>query len=310
MGQQLQVKILKIDPESKKISLGLKQLQPEPWEKAPERLLAGQRITGTVTRLAEFGAFVEIEPGVEGLIHISEMSYGKKLRHPSDILKQGDRVDAVILSIKPEERRIALGLKQTLTDPWFNVPQKFPEGSQIEGPITKLMNFGAFLQLEEGIEGLIHVSEISADKRIHHPQDVLRVGQIVKAQILAIDPQKRQIKLSIKKMVPTSIDEYIAEHEAGDLVSGRVVEQSPTLTHVELGEGIRATCITNFKTAVPTTPPTAQLGVEPNLSSLVFNAEGSLARQRPLRVVRSRATHLRPDPHLQNQKARPRIQEN
>jgi small subunit ribosomal protein S1 len=268
VGQQLQVKILKIDLESKKISLGLKQLQPEPWEKAPERLLAGQRITGTVTRLADFGAFVEIEPGVEGLIHISEMSYGKKLRHPSDILKQGDRVDAVILSIKPEERRIALGLKQTLTDPWFNVPQKFPVGSQIEGPITKLMNFGAFVQLEEGIEGLIHVSEISAEKRIHHPQDVLRVGQVVKAQVLAIDPQKRQIKLSMKQLVPTSIDEYIAEHKVGDHVSGRVFEQSPSLTHVELGEGIRAVCCTNFATATPTSLPTAQLGVDPDLSSL------------------------------------------
>ena len=271
-GQQLQVKILKIDPETRKISLGLKQLQAEPWEKAPERLVAGQRITGTVTRLADFGAFVEIEPGVEGLIHISEMSYGKKLRHPSDILKQGDRVDAVILSVKPEERRIALGLKQTLTDPWFNVPQKFPVGSQIEGPVTKLMNFGAFVQLEEGIEGLIHVSEISADKRINHPQDVLRAGQVVKAQVLAIDPLKRQIKLSMKQLVPTSIDEYIAEHKVGDQVSGRVFEQSPTLTHVELGEGIRAVCHTTFATAAPAVAPEVQLEPEPaakpDLSSL------------------------------------------
>jgi small subunit ribosomal protein S1 len=271
-GQQLQVKILKIDPETRKISLGLKQLQAEPWEKAPERLVAGQRITGTVTRLADFGAFVEIEPGVEGLIHISEMSYGKKLRHPSDILKQGDRVDAVILSVKPEERRIALGLKQTLTDPWFNVPQKFPVGSQIEGPVTKLMNFGAFVQLEEGIEGLIHVSEISADKRINHPQEVLRAGQVVKAQVLAIDPLKRQIKLSMKQLVPTSIDEYIAEHKVGDQVSGRVFEQSPTLTHVELGEGIRAVCHTTFATAAPAVAPEVQLEPEPaskpDLSSL------------------------------------------
>jgi small subunit ribosomal protein S1 len=257
VGQELQVRILKIDPETKKISLGLKQLQAEPWEKAPERLVAGQRITGTITRLADFGAFVEIEPGVEGLIHISEMSYGKKLRHPSDILKQGDRVDAVILSIKPEERRIALGLKQTLTDPWFNVQQKFPVGSQIEGPVTKLMNFGAFVQLEEGVEGLIHVSEISADKRINHPQDVLRTGQIVKAQILAIDPVKRQIKLSMKQLVPTSIDEYIAEHKTGDEVSGRVVEQSGTTTIVELGEGIRAHCRTAAKAAAAASAPAA-----------------------------------------------------
>jgi len=255
IGQQLQLRILKIDPETRKISLGLKQLQPEPWDKAPERLAAGQRITGTVTRIADFGAFVEIEPGIEGLIHISEMTYGKKVRHPSDILKPGDRVDAVILSVKPEERRIALGLKQTLADPWIEAPSKFPAGAQIEGPVTKLMNFGAFVQVTDGIEGLVHISEISADKRINHPQDVLRVGQVVKAQVLAIDPEKRQIKLSIKQLIPSHIDEYIAEHKAGDRVSGRVVEQSATLAHVELGDGIRAICRTAF--ATPSQAPSA-----------------------------------------------------
>jgi small subunit ribosomal protein S1 len=242
VGQELQVKILKIDPETKKISLGLKQLQAEPWQTVPERFQAGQRITGTVTRLADFGAFVEIEPGVEGLIHISEMSYGKKLHHPSDMLKQGERVDAVILSIKPEERRIALGLKQTLADPWTEVERNFPIGSQITGPVTKLMNFGAFVQLADGIEGLVHISEITADRRLNHPSDVLRAGQIVKAQVLAIDMEKRQIKLSMKQLIPTDIDEYIAEHKVGDQVSGRVIEQSPSLIHVELGDGIRAVC--------------------------------------------------------------------
>jgi len=242
VGQELQVRILKIDPETKKISLGLKQLQPEPWDAAPQKYQAGQRVTGTVTRLADFGAFVEIEPGVEGLIHISEMSWGKKVRHPSDILKQGDQVDAVILAIKPDEHRISLGLKQTLSDPWSEVSLKFPAGSQIEGPVTKLMNFGAFVQIADGIEGLVHVSEIVADKRINHPQDVLRVGQVVKAQVLAIDPEKRQIKLSMKQLVPTSIDEYIAEHKPGDVVSGRVVEESAAHATVELGEGIRAVC--------------------------------------------------------------------
>ena len=168
------------------------------------------------------------------------MSWGKKVRHPSDILKQGDRVDAVILAIKPEERRISLGLKQTLSDPWTEVQRKFPVGSQIEGPVTKLMNFGAFVQIAEGIEGLVHVSEISAEKRINHPQDALRAGQIVKAQILAIDPEKRQIKLSMKQLIPTSIDEYIAEHKAGDVVSGRVVDLFQGAAIVELGEGIRS----------------------------------------------------------------------
>ncbi len=242
VGQELQVRILKIDPDTKKISLGLKQLQPEPWEAALTKFQAGQRVNGTVTRIADFGAFVEIEPGVEGLIHISEMSWGKKVRHPSDVLKQGEIVDAVILAIKPEERRISLGLKQTLSDPWSEVSQRFPVGAQIEGPVTKLMKFGAFIQLSEGIEGLVHVSEISADKRINHPQDVLRAGQSVKAQVLAIDPEKRQIKLSMKQLIPTSIDEYIAEHKAGDVVSGRAIEVAAGNATVELGEGIRANC--------------------------------------------------------------------
>jgi small subunit ribosomal protein S1 len=255
VGQELQVKILKIDPETKKISLGLKQLQAEPWQTAPDRLALGQRITGTVTRLADFGAFVEIEPGVEGLIHISEMSYGKKLRHPSDMLKQGDKVDAVILGIKPEERRISLGLKQTLTDPWTEVQKKFPVGSQIEGPVTKLMNFGAFVQLEEGIEGLVHISEITAERRLNHPSDMLRAGQVVQAQVLAIDAEKRQIKLSMKQLIPTDIDEYIAERKVGDKVTARVIESSPALTIVELGDGIRAVCRgTSAAAAAPAAP--------------------------------------------------------
>jgi small subunit ribosomal protein S1 len=242
VGQELQVKILKIDAETKKISLGLKQLQAEPWATVPERFQAGQRVAGTVTRLQDFGAFVEIEPGIEGLIHISEMSWGKKVRHPSDVVKPGDRVDAVILGIKPEERRISLGLKHAQADPWSEVRQKFPEGSQIEGPVTKIMNFGAFVQVTEGIEGLVHVSEIVADRRINHPSDVLRAGQVVKALVLAIDTEKRQIKLSMKQLVPTSIDEYIAEHKAADVVSGRVMELGASSAVVELGEGIRAQC--------------------------------------------------------------------
>jgi small subunit ribosomal protein S1 len=242
VGQQLQLRILKIDPQTKKISLGLKQLQPEPWDSAPERYSLGQRVTGTVSRLTDFGAFVELEAGVEGLIHISEMAWGKKVRHPSDLLKPGESVDAVILGIKPEEKRIALGLKQTLADPWSELPRNFPIGSQIEGPVTKIMAFGAFAQITEGIEGLVHISEIHPEKRINHPSDELHVGQVVKAQILAIDPEKRQVKLSMKQLVPTGIDEYIAEHKVGDVVSARVVEATDKFVQVELGEGIRAIC--------------------------------------------------------------------
>ena len=242
IGQELRLKILKVDAEGRRVSLGLKQLEPEPWETAAERYKIGQRISGTVSRLMDFGAFVELEPGIEGMIHVSEMSWVKKVHKPSDILKAGETVEAVVLSVKPEERRIALGLKQALGDPWTDAVKKFPVGSAIEGTVTRLMNFGAFVQLAEGVEGLVHVSEITAERRINHPQDVLRVGQIVKAQVLAVDVEKRQIKLSMKQLVPTSIKEYLEEHSAGDVVSGRVVEQTVEGAVVELGEGIRAAC--------------------------------------------------------------------
>ncbi|HVW76904.1 MAG TPA: 30S ribosomal protein S1 [Alloacidobacterium sp.] len=238
-GQQVEVKVLKIDPEQKRISLGLKQLQKHPWEGAAEKYKVGDRVRGTVTRLADFGAFVELEPGVEGLIHVSEMSWVKKVRKPSDILKQGDVVDAVILALNQQEKRISLGLKQALGDPWADAAQRFPVGSQIEGPVTSFMKFGAFVQLVEGVEGLVHVSEISADKHIHHPQDVLRIGEQVKALVLAFDKEKRQIKLSMKQLVPTGLDEYLAEHKIGDVVSGRTMEDTGEFVRVELGEGIQ-----------------------------------------------------------------------
>ena len=238
--------------------------------------MAGQRVAGAVTRLTDFGAFVELEPGLEGLIHISEMSWAKKVRHPSDLLKQGDRVDAVVLSVKPpagtEQGRISLGLKQTLADPWLEVERKFPVGSQVEGPVTKIMNFGAFVQIAEGVEGLVHISEIVADRRINHPRDVLREGQRVKALVLAIDSEKRQIKLSMKQLIPTSIDEYIAEHKVGDRVSGRVVELTSSGAIVELGEGIRAALHAQYAPSSAASaaelPPAPLAPPQPDLSQL------------------------------------------
>jgi small subunit ribosomal protein S1 len=242
VGQEIEAKVLKVDAESRRISLGLKQLQPEPWETAAGRYKAGERITGTVTRLMDFGAFVELEPGIEGLIHVSEMSWVKKVRRAGDVLKSGDTVEAVILSVNPAERRISLGLKQALGDPWADAGKKFPVGSAVEGAVTRMEKFGAFVQMSAGVEGLVHISEITAERHLHHPQDALKVGQVVRAQVLAIDPEKRQAKLSMKQLVPTSLDEYVAEHKAGDVVSGRVVEQSGGTATVELGEGIRVAC--------------------------------------------------------------------
>ena len=271
VGQQLQLKILKVEPESKRISLGLKQLQAEPWDSAAETYKEGQRITGTVTRLADFGAFVELEPGVEGLIHVSEMSWVKKVHKPSDLLKTGDRVDALVLSVNSAERRISLGLKQALGDPWTEVPQKFPAGSTIEGPVTRMMKFGAFVELAEGIEGLIHISEITAERHLHHPQDVLKTGQVVKAQVLAIDSEKRQIKLSMKQLVPTGLSEFLLEHKEGDVVSGRVVEQSPESAVIELGEGIRAACPITKNTA-ETTKDNSSAGLDLSQLTSMLNA--------------------------------------
>jgi small subunit ribosomal protein S1 len=255
VGQSVEVKVLKVgsDADKRRISVGLKQLQPHPWDAVAAKFVAGDRVRGTVTRLMEFGAFVELEPGIEGLIHISEMSWSKgKIRKASDVVKPGETVEAVILQVNAPERRISLGLKQALGDPWADIAQRFQVGSAVEGPITNLTKFGAFVQLSEGIEGMVHVSDISAEKRINQPADVLRVGQVVKAQVLGIDLDKRQMRLGMKQLVPTGLDEYIAEHNEGDVVTGRLMDESGGNARVELGEGIHATC--KVTAAAPTKP--------------------------------------------------------
>ncbi len=254
VGQQIEAKVLKIDSAKQRIGIGMKQLLPHPWDGVAATLKAGDRVHGTVTRVADFGAFVEIEPGVEGLIHLSEMSWAKKVRKPSDVLKTGDTVEAVVLGVNMGERRLSLGLKQTLGDPWAEIEQKFPAGSSIEGPVTSFTKFGAFVQLADGVEGMVHVSEISAEKHIHHPQDVLRAGQIVKAQVLEVDKAKRQLRLSMKQRVTVSLDEYLAEHPPGSVVSGRIVEVAQGLARVELGEGIEGTCRTGAEGTVAEAP--------------------------------------------------------
>jgi small subunit ribosomal protein S1 len=242
VGQQLEARVLKIDPGKRRISLGLKQLQPHPWDSAAEKYKVNERVRGTVTRIVDFGAFVELEPGVEGLIHISEMSWARRIRKASDVVKQGESVEAVILGVNLADRRISLGLKQALGDPWALAEQNYPVGSVVEGPVISLTNFGAFVQLVEGVEGMVHVGNISAEKRIDHPHDVLRVGQTVRAQVLEFDRDKRRISLGMKQLVPTGLDEYLAEHKPGDLVTGRIVEITGCEARVELGEGIHASC--------------------------------------------------------------------
>jgi small subunit ribosomal protein S1 len=267
VGQFIEAKVLKISTEGEKrrISVGIKQLLPSPWDSAAQNYRVGERIRGVVTRVMEFGAFVELEPGIEGLIHVSEMSWAKKVRMASDIVKPGDTVDAVILGVSASERRISLGLKQTLGDPWAEITTKFPVGAAIEGPVTNLTKFGAFIQLSEGVEGMVHISDMSAEKRINHPQDMLKVGQLVKAQVLAVDPAKRQLKLGMKQLVPTGLDEYISEHKEGDLVSGRLMDDSGAQVRVELGEGIQASC---RMASEPVKKQETQAAAKADLSSL------------------------------------------
>ncbi|HKD85407.1 MAG TPA: 30S ribosomal protein S1 [Terriglobales bacterium] len=265
IGQEVEVKVLKLDSDKQRISLGLKQLQPHPWDSVAGKYKTGERVRGTVTRLADFGAFVELEPGVEGLIHISEMSWAKKVRKPSDVVKAGDTVEVVILGVNVGEQRLSLGLKQALGDPWAEVPQKFPVGSAIQGAITSIAKFGAFVQVAEGVEGMVHVSEIDAEKRINHPQDVLKLGQVIQAQVIGLDPGRRLMRLSMKQLVPTGLDEYIAEHKRGDVITGRVIEESAGSARVQLGEGIQATC---RLTEIPAPPKEDKSATKADLSSL------------------------------------------
>ena len=242
IGQEVEAKVLKVDPAGKRISLGMKQMLAHPWEGIEGRLKVGDRVKGTVTRAADFGAFVEVEPGVEGMVHVSEMSWAKKVRKASDALTAGEVVEVVVLGIDLAERRMSLGLKQALGDPWAEVAERFPVGSVVEGPVVTFMKFGAFVQVTEGVEGMVHISEIVADRRLNHPQDVLRTGQVVKAKVLEFDREKRQMKLSMKQLIPTGLDEFLEEHAVGDTVTGRLVSVEGREAVVELGEGIRVGC--------------------------------------------------------------------
>src|SRR5580704_14993665 len=242
VGDAVEVKELKISPESRRISLGMKQLQPDPWTATSARLSVGERVQGKVSRLTDFGAFIEIAPGVDGLIHVSEMSWSKKIKRPSDVLKPGEMVEVVVLGVNAAEHRISLGLKQALGDPWEEAQRKYAVGAVVEGAVSSLTNFGCFVDLGNGIEGMIHISDITREKRLNHPREALTAGQLVRAVVLELDQERRRIKLGIKQLEPTTADEYIGEHQAGETVTGRIVETARGQAKVELGEGVFAEC--------------------------------------------------------------------
>jgi small subunit ribosomal protein S1 len=326
VGQRIEAKVLKVDVAKRRIALGMKQLLPHPWDLASEKYKTGDRVTGAVTRVTDFGAFVELEKGIEGLIHLSEMSWSKKARKPADVVKPGDQVEVMVLGVNQADRRIALGLKQALGDPWAEAPQKFPVGTVVEAPVTSLTNFGAFVQLAEGVEGMIHIGDISVDpskgrqgasgaeaprqrptdrtdvpnmeRRINHPQDVLRVGQVVRAQVLEVDTGRRRLRLGMKQLVPTSVDEYIAEHKDGDVVTGRMTEVSSGRARVELGEGIQAVCKLSAETLEKEEKPADPKTDLSSLTSMLEarwkggQATGGAPRREPLRAGQIRSFRI------------------
>jgi small subunit ribosomal protein S1 len=242
VGDNVQVKVLKFDRERERVSLGYKQLLPDPWESVEDRFHQTQQVSGTVASVTDYGAFVELEPGVEGLVHVSEMSWSKRMKHPSKMVNVGDRVDAVVLGVDPKNRRISLGMKQVQPNPWDTLRDRYQIGTRVTGRVRNLTDFGAFIEVEEGVDGLVHVTDISWNKRIKHPGEVLKKGQEIDAVVTNIDTENRRLSLSIKDTEPSSWEKFTREHKPGDLVHGRITRFANFGAFVELAEGLEGLC--------------------------------------------------------------------
>jgi small subunit ribosomal protein S1 len=242
VGDQIQVKVLKFDREKQRVSLGFKQLTPDPWIDASERYPIGAHVRGRVISVTDYGAFVELEQGIEGLVHVSEMTWSKRMKHPSKLVNVGDQVEAVVLNVNPGERRISLGLKQLESNPWESLHEKFPVGAVVEGKVRNLTDFGAFIEIEDGIDGLVHVSNLSWTKRVKHPSEVLKKGDKVKAIVLAIEPDQRRLSLGVKQLQPDVWDTFFDQHRVGDVIHGKVLRQASFGSFVEIADGVEGLC--------------------------------------------------------------------
>jgi small subunit ribosomal protein S1 len=242
VGDEITVKVLKFDKEKERISLGLKQAQPDPWELVEQRYAVDSRVIGRVVSITDYGAFVELEAGIEGLIHISEMTWSRRMKHPSKVVRVGDQVEAVVLAVQSRDRRISLGIKQLEPDPWTTVESRYSVGSVVEGRVRKLTEFGAFVEIEEGIDGLVHVSDLSWIKRVKNPAEILKKGQMVQAVILSIDASNRRLSLGIKQLQPDAWETFFRSHQMGDVVRGRVIRAVNFGVFVELAPGVEALC--------------------------------------------------------------------
>jgi small subunit ribosomal protein S1 len=241
-GDEITVKVLKFDRAKERISLGLKQLIPDPWETIQENYPVGHRVIGRVVSVTDYGAFVELEPGVEGLIHISEMTWSRRMKHPAKVVKIGDQVEAVVLDVKSRDRRVSLGIKQLEPDPWTTVATRYSIGSVVEGRVRKLTEFGVFIEIEEGIDGLVHISDLSWTKRVKHPSELLKKGQVVQAVILNIDAPNRRLSLGVKQLQPDAWESFYRTHQVGDVVRGRVCRAANFGAFVELAPGVEGLC--------------------------------------------------------------------
>jgi small subunit ribosomal protein S1 len=242
LGSEVRVKVLKFDRERQRVSLGYKQLCPDPWESALERYPLGARVQGRVINLTDYGAFLEIEEGVEGLVHISEMSWNKRIKSPSRLLSIGDLVEAIVLDISPQERRLSLGLKQTEPDPWKTLAGRYSVGSVITGEVRNLTDFGAFIEVEDGIDGLVHISDLSWTRKVKHPSETLKKGEHIRVLILRMDAENHRLSLGIKQLQPDIWEEFFSKHRVGELVRGRVTHFAPFGAFVELEGEIEGLC--------------------------------------------------------------------
>jgi small subunit ribosomal protein S1 len=242
VGDEIQVKVLKFDKDKQRVSLGFKQLTPDPWLDAVERYPVGARVRGRVLSVTDYGAFVELEQGIEGLVHVSEMTWSKRMKHPSKLVKPGDEVETVVISVNPADRRISLGMKQLLENPWENLSERYPTGQIVEGRVRNLTDFGAFIEIEDGIDGLVHVSNLSWTKRVKHPSEVLKKGEKVKAVVLGVEPENRRLSLGIKQLQPDVWETFFTQHRVGDVVHGKVLRTAQFGAFVEIAEGVEGLC--------------------------------------------------------------------
>ena len=242
VGDEIQVKVLKFDKDKQRVSLGFKQLTPDPWLDASERYPVSAHVHGRVLSVTDYGAFVELEQGIEGLVHLSEMTWSKRLKHPSKLVKPGDEVNTVVLSVNPADRRISLGMKQLMENPWENLTERYPAGTVVEGRVRNLTDFGAFIEIEDGIDGLVHVSNLSWTKRVKHPSEVVKKGEKVKAVVLGVEPQNRRLSLGIKQLQPDVWESFFSSHRVGDVVHGKVLRTAQFGAFVEIAEGVEGLC--------------------------------------------------------------------